>query len=317
MIKRVASAFAVFIVATPAMADCPPDVRTLVCTIGIYDPTPVVGKIYTPPPSACMSDVWGHGDAVQNAFNLTASSTKVQEEICRLAKIYIMNSSDAFWGFWENPKTRTTTGTKPNNFVGLSGKLVHNNMIATQEDRNLNLVLINPSRRDFSHASNDNSNDLAVLSVILHEIGHIKWHRDNIFSSLSCYYDTFVGNSWDANSTLANFQANPWHLPPSDPSAAGGTTRRGNVPDPHEDMIAPGRIRMIYEGGFANAFAAISPEEDFVETYKLMVLKKVSQGLSLTLNLPGSGANPIDISDINRHAFLSAKADCVRKYLID
>ena len=72
----------------------------------------------------------------------------------------------------------------------------------------------------------------------------------------------------------------------------GGPTRRNNnqYQDAAHDLdavIASGNYRTLLSGEFVSFYAAVSPEEDFVETYKYKILADVAQASNLTLNFPG------------------------------
>ena len=48
------------------------------------------------------------------------------------------------------------------------------------------------SQHGTSTAIKNNKVYLGILGALAREIGHIKWHRDSIYSSLPCYYDKFM-----------------------------------------------------------------------------------------------------------------------------
>jgi hypothetical protein len=180
---------------------------------------------------------------------------------------------------------------------------------------------------------------LGVLGVLAHEIGHIKWHRDNVYAAMSCYYPAFINASWDTTlvvdgkNTLAEFIARKWAPPPPDPLVPGNPpTQHVNhgggrkVPNPYSaSSLSVGDIRKIYDSkgsgftdGFVTAFAATSPEEDFVETYRIVALKTNVGFQNLQLNLDfgsGSGGGSSIPVLTRQNAAVTAKMSCVSNSL--
>jgi hypothetical protein len=156
-----------------------------------------------------------------------------------------------------------------------------------------------------------------VLAVLAHESGHILWYdiyvpnpRDPVNLSNFCN-GTFYTDSWD---TIAD-------TPPASRWLEFGhvSTARHKADDVQIGDIKgapPGqkgaKVARIYRlkgtppprGRWANLFAAFSPEEDFVETFKLFVLRRANlnsplhmkakikiDGVSITRDIPGSLAS--------------------------
>jgi len=144
----------------------------------------------------------------------------------------------------------------------------------------------------------DNS-AMAVLAALAHEFGHVLW------------YDTFrptPGGSYDFNSFCrGTFFRNSWRSvdPPPTWRAFGDTQNDHELDDINISDIAlavtrhnisPGSagdlLNHIYRRGghWASLFAAFSPDEDFVETYKLYVLQQSNPPL-VSLKITITGAN--------------------------
>ena len=104
--KTAPAAFAFVLASGSAMAACT-DVRSLVCTLPMsvsYNPATNVDSaahLYTPPPFDKCTSADELADVVQHAFRLAHG--KLQEEICALTKIFIVQ--DEPWGFWETQAT--------------------------------------------------------------------------------------------------------------------------------------------------------------------------------------------------------------------
>jgi hypothetical protein len=195
--------------------------------------------------------------------------------------------------------------------------------LKTVLDYNFTAVFENttPSGLTPNHTVKNDSSSLGLLAVLAHEIGHLKWHRDNIYASLSCYYDNFVGpsNSWNADQLLAQSVVRFWHPPFDDPDAAGAPGKRAShavaAPDPHTPGLNRGQVRSLYAMGFVSAIAGISPEEDFVETYAVLTVLNTRVGTSPTISLSISGGMSINIAVPNDRS--QSKRDCIEPALIN
>jgi len=299
-----------------------------------FDPNPRPGTAYASPTAAQCSMVSradNRAIAIQNAFALTLnfSSPVVKDELCHLKNIILRNAGRS-WGFYENPKNAKipTDLSYPGSFIGiLEGDLSHT--LKNEEDDLLYPILRNTNNpqslmehtvTDGSGANLDNSNStkLGVLAVLAHELGHIKWHRDNIPLSLWCFQDSFVNKSWLQDNSLGQAYRKTW----TDFNDRAGNHRH-NTPHPHDNNLNQQRIRSIYDNGstdgFVSAFAAVSPEEDFVETYKLVVLRSVTDfGFLITLKFANlGGVAPPPPQDVNvrenTNVVVIGKRACVEK----
>jgi len=71
-------------------------------------------------------------------------------------------------------------------------------------------------------------------------------------------------------------------------------------------------IKSIYDNGeFVSVFAAVSPEEDFVETYKYKVLANANQDLSLTIDFRNGSSK--DVIKVVKDAISAASGDLYDK----
>ena len=92
--ESVLAGFLFLAAGSSAMAACT-DVRPLVCPLPLsvhYNPATNVNattRLYTPPPVDKCTSADALGDVVQNAFRLAQG--KLQDEICALAKIFIVS----------------------------------------------------------------------------------------------------------------------------------------------------------------------------------------------------------------------------------
>lgn len=267
-----------------------------------YDPAQY-NEDYSPP--TCQSTA-SYKTAVQAAF--TAAPPGVQAEICKLKKIIVQTypTNTYSWGFWENPYTKPQG--QQDSYVGIRSDSF--NLTLAQEEDATEKNVLSRTPLMFAHQSNGSA-ALGLLAVIAHEIGHIIWHRDNVYlpnSRLPCYLESFIGTtspkSWKRDQGLNQTLTRSWHPPPSDNAAAGNADYPVKTgPNPIRRPPATGsKLSDLIKTGFVTPFAAVSPEEDFVETYKLVAVS-AGGATTLTLNvsrpdnasiplLPTDSANP-------------------------
>jgi hypothetical protein len=69
----------------------------------------------------------------------------------------------------------------------------------------------------------------------------------------------------------------------------------------------------IYSGGFVTALAAASPEEDFVESYSISVIRQVCPGCMFGIWIPATGAGSAftALHNDRGHSELKSKFSCV------
>jgi hypothetical protein len=145
-----------------------------------------------------------------------------------------------------------------------------------------------------SGLNSSNSRAMVLLDALAHEYGHVLWNTTNnpgrapVFNPLGFCSPTNFFSAWYSmpNSVVAGWRAfgtyngnEPAHAPGAgaeikDIVAAIPTDLyTGNASRYTHDFYAPG-------SPWASLFAAFSPEEDFVETFKLAVLTKAQPPLA-------------------------------------
>jgi hypothetical protein len=291
------------------------DIEKLVCVTTKYDPD---YKPYDPPADCNSTD--GYKSQVGDAYD--SAPWKVKQELCRLKRIIIQTDQYAYsWGYWENPATKSSYGTRPNSYVGIRSDKT-NSKLKNVLDYNFTRVFVNTTPIGLvpNHTVSNDYLRLGLLAVLAHEIGHIKWHRDNIYSSLNCYYEEFVGQnkSWKDDNFLAYSVIRTWHPSFDDANAGGPANSRAShanaaAPDPHASSLTPGEVRNLYTNGFVSAAAGISPEEDFVETYTLLTVLNIRGLTPPTISLKISNGMPVDVPDNSSQS----KRDCIGPALIN
>jgi hypothetical protein len=200
-----------------------------------------------------------------------------------------------------------------------------------------------------SGCSSVNNVATALLAALAHEVGHIRWFDWVNHSPANYCTPNFFSRSWNP----------PYHQPPAGPGGGywrdlltpgnrGYLRSHGEFLDKHLnppqiddiDSLTPGSVaqsQMIYQllvppmGGpspWASLFAAMSPDEDFVETYKFKVLTDNVTSTasrhpltSVWITVPnglGAGSNgTVDIADAYHNGWranLAAKVGCIMGY---
>jgi hypothetical protein len=289
-------------------------VQGLICETTTYDPN---SGTYSAP--NCTSTT-NYNSVVGAAYD--SAPWKVKQELCNLTKIVIQTDPGASsWGYWENPNTKPSAGTRFNSYVGIRSDKTTSKLKQVLDD-NFTATFKNTTPHGLTpaHTVTSDSPSLGLLAVLAHEIGHLKWHRDNIYASLGCYYGKFVGqgNSWTADQLLVQSVKRLWHPGFDDANAGGASGRRAThanaqAPDPHAANLTPADVRKLYTMGFVSAIAGISPEEDFVETYALLTLLNVRGVTAPTISLSITGGMSVNIPDSSSQS----KRDCIGPALIN
>lgn len=269
--------------------------------------------------------------AVDLRAAFAAASPAFQERLCGLDHVYINAAADhglpdrfeASWGWW---RSRPSGG--PQRIIAISANFwtepqprPQYSVYETELQRS---VLPPGSGIRYSDATVDTF-PMALLAALAHEMGHIRW------------YD-LVGNPPDSFCHGDFFTA--WESVPQPPRwrylltlARRNIIRRERVggkeqgwPYRHKRPPYINRIDshptpdQIYglvatDAPWASPFAAISPDEDFVETYKFKVLTTASHPLtSVTISVPGAregSANIVADYDAGKKPALSTKTACI------
>jgi len=165
---------------------------------------------------------------------------------------------------------------------------------------------------------------MALLSILAHELGHLLLAETNAdgtgnaqhthprsllcnkpgnrgASSNTCFDTNFV-TLWNPTLfyqgmrrwiTFSDRNGNMYQDAAHDLGTVRGLV---NAPaDPNDLSSANAAINTLLTNEFVSLFAALSPEEDFVETYKYKVLADVAQASNLTLNFPAGGPPPVPV----------------------
>jgi len=209
-----------------------------------------------------------------------------QAALCRLDHIYIDTDTKnpakpSVWGMRE--RINASANNPPPTHIGISKALLTD--LARQRtpyalyENQLARALLGPSpitpAKSLSVLSYAASPDrakpaqpaaVAVLAILAHEMGHIVWWERDVGAS------EFPTISWTGKGVQHGFHdfgvENPQNPPQRHPVKADvqyDLRYRGPAK-------AAADLQAIYSGEWASLFATVAADEDFVETYKLIVL---------------------------------------------
>ena len=242
----------------------------------------------------------------------------VKGRLCRLTKFFLTASgspSDS-WGFWEPPDLSPNRGV----FIALSDRYVANDATLVGRKNELTRALLqapeDPRIPSFV-ASGPPDPSLAALSVAAHELAHVllaDTNADGVNArhprrSVSgpprsrCFESSFISASWNADRFHRSMRR--W---------VGFNEAYGNKPknvNLKNTMSASDKLRAVYRSRhFVSYFAAVSPEEDFDETYTYKVL--VDAKASLGINFPQDDRT-MDVLALVKQPVPAKKIACLRR----
>jgi hypothetical protein len=259
----------------------------------------------------------------------------VKAKLCRLTKLFVTHSTDGAWvswGFWEGADRPPGKGI----YVAISERDLGSEQSFTDaENKTVDALLgradgrRSSSRLPSLRTSAPAEPDLAVLGVLTHELGHALLADTNADGTdprhprrqvsgpptSKCFEDAFLGASWDANRFHRNMRrwvafGDQYHNSQKNPDAGHNldrlriAARRGRID------LANDAITNVYRSKeFISFFASVSPEEDFVETYKYKVLADAARNQPIAFRLSGHDVNVLDFLDSGIPA---KKVECLR-----
>jgi len=289
-----------------------------------------------------------------NAFSL--AHPHFRDQLCGLTCIFINQTpcknprhctvddvTDNSWGYREQQQSQSPNGGR---YIATSAALWergHPDALSVYEGKVLGRLTQLPTGSAPSHgpAMPNNKPEATVLAALAHELGHVRWYDANVpvpggpydfGRTLPCSNGAFrfFDGSWQYTSTSFLEIPNRWRNfgERVDPTViANGQLNHRNAPQlrPIYDAIDRHDVRALgplnaalhqNNQPWASFFGMVTPDEDFVETYRLWVLKEA--GLqSFPVTIPhGNGNNPASgniIADLlaGNKMELGRKIDCV------
>jgi hypothetical protein len=239
-------------------------------------------------------------DLLERACDLAPSS--VQQDMLTVTQIFIVQDPNGLpddWGFWESAKKKDADdGMNGRSYIGLLAKGITNPAKLSIDEENLMTKLVfsmttkNLLNGAVKVTANPDSQELAVLARMAHELGHIKYYKQRI-DKKSCFYDPangrskFMDVSWDQGS-LKNSWLNRYFTKFGD-DAQTKHLQVTKIPQLGPNINSTHEVySIISDGSFVSLFASVSPDEDFVETYKFFALNNTLSDFSIQF---GSGAS--------------------------
>jgi hypothetical protein len=252
------------------------------------------------------------------------ASPDVQGALNNLDYVFVTN--DANW------KSHGPVGVWSSNnqekFIVIPASSLDFTSLAKKEN-DLYTTLFNSPFSSFSD-NGATSPESAALAVLGHELGHVllastnadgKYYKDHPNQKRNapdrpgpypdpCYDNTaFLANVWDPTRAHSNGQ-HRW-------KKFGDRARKDVYHDKSIDFdsLSGSTTMMTYlyqQGGLASMFAAVGPEEDFVETFKYYALASATPQLDMTI----LGTQHVVSRIVNQPSNeLAAKVNCVKTAL--
>jgi hypothetical protein len=255
-----------------------------------------------------------------------------QDALCRLDHIYVDTDTKnpakpSVWGMRE--RINTDQSNQPRIHIGISKALLtdlarQRTPYAAYENHLVNALLspspMNPSRSlaALSYAAAPDTAKspqpaaIAVLAILAHEMGHILWWEHDVGAS------EFPAISWTGKSVQHGFHQFGVEDPQNPPQ------RHPVKADVQYDLryLGPAKaaadLQTIYGGEWASLFATVAADEDFVETYKLVVMTEpgtnaTRQALTaLKVTIPGARGADVLANLNDPKTKLAQKAKWVR-----
>lgn len=291
-------------------------------------------------PPSVPGSVPDYATDLMNAFN--AASSDFKQTLCSLDAIYInavscANSADCLgdsWGWWQSQPT-----TPKGRVVAISAGL-WSEPSYSQYETDLVQSILPSSGVTYSNATScvsgvcqpvDNLNT-AILAALAHEVGHIAWYNEVPLASPANFCGGKFFTSWVANTVSPpppwrdlltlnernhgrHHNGGAWPYVHSKPPQIDSIDRpgSGNPNNMILDLIATSNPPPSTENSWASLLATMSPDEDFVETYKFKVLTTANPPLrSAIITVPNAGATNIVAGYLNGwKPGLKTKVDCI------
>lgn len=266
-------------------------------------------------------------DVLARAYVLAPNYVKAK--LCRLTQVFVTQPRDLWgsWGFWEAPDRPPGTGT----FIAISDDFIGKKSLAEEENDVLDKLLklhVQPRSQRLPYFATADASDpgAAMLAVFAHELGHIlladtdadgtdpRHPRRRVSGppQSACFEHAFLGQSWNAR--IFHRHMRRWI-----PFAEQDHNRQRTIVFSLKRLQREARARDYVEIGkeimevyqsreFVSPFAAVRPEEDFVETYKYKVLADVAGDLTIRFPIEGEDRK---LSEVVRSPIIERKIRCI------
>lgn len=248
----------------------------------------------------------------------TANPVVCDPNNCNLPDQQIIDTS---WGFRERPQQSASGGRYIATSAGLWSGGNHAPDLDRFETRMLSQLLKWSGPQYQPSASTQGRPELTVLAVLAHETGHVRWYDVNARVPGQGYDPNGLCNrgffvvSWQGN---VNAPPRWRHFGDREGRHKTGDVQTRDIDNAiaSNDLTTAGKLldRMYAANDpWASFFSAISPDEDFIETYKFFALMQANPNLrSLPIQIPNE--SPQDVPNAylgNLKQDLSTKTRCI------
>jgi hypothetical protein len=254
----------------------------------------------------------------------------MKAKLCRLTQVFVTKASDAkdenagSWGLWKPPPQSGV-------YVGVSERVLQGKNGLEQHERDVWMRLLKLDQAGLKllpqvQAGQSADPAVATLGVLAHDLGHVllaDTNADGVDARHprrqfvgpprnGCFEDKFINASWNRELFHANMRR--WvrfgeqnnNRPTKVEFAVGRLRAKGRAA--LQRLGAAVRV-VTHSNQFVSLFAAVSPEEDFVETYKYKVLSDAVP--NLTIRRPVS-LSRVAVSDLLGGDVVGGKVGCLR-----
>jgi hypothetical protein len=280
----------------PAGPAAPPMRGPTVATCDATNPVPFLSRVYmltdyVPNPPIHNSLPVGmqpvpdpYCTSLTNAYN--SALPAVQRQLNNITATFIttctVSNCAPEWGLIDRQSNPQNT------YVALSSGLWRGGAVPKYSafEGMVTTRLLGASIPNFSVTPVPDTSDITILAAIAHELGHIKWWQYKV-ETTACANPPkgsqpfFADHSWGHNRPATPlFQPFGQEWPGNTP--AGGVDKDQLKRDlgktqEYQDLAT------IYNGEWAGVFGTVSPDEDFVEVYKMALLLPMFSSLTVTL----------------------------------
>jgi hypothetical protein len=269
-------------------------------------PSPFLNKIYpldasylpgnagyqAPAPPTGASPV---GDPFQGALRdaYCMASTGFRKQLDELTGVFILCANPnmcapsglqnvaSSWGYRENANNQSVL---QHTYIALSADLWDSSTSQPMPYSNFEQLmfynLLMSSGLNISYQAQDagtnDSTTWTILAALAHELGHIYWWKLDIGNTdCGSPYGMFAGKSWNNADNPSQFHRFGVETPYS--NGHGNASKHNADKDKvkHGSMVKQQYLDLfdIYGKGYwASLFSTVSPDEDFIETFKLWIL---------------------------------------------
>jgi len=259
--------------------------------------------------------------------------TDVSNKFCRkLKNLFVATGANAY-GVWEHPERGD--GSMFIVVPPLANQPGQPQKLADQENLMLRAAFAAygktvPAGLEYDSVDQPDQG-MALLSILAHELGHLlladvnadgtggdgKLHPRSDPSNGNCDKPAVANRCFESKFLQAGASNTLWnrHLFYNNMRRwiDFGSRNNNKYLDTAHDLDSIGTYGTFLDGAeFVSFYAAVSPEEDFVETYKYKILADVAKTSQLKLKLPGGGEVTGLLDKVtNATGNLKGKIDCV------